>query len=315
MSMSDHEFTLFDRKEKIKSVVDKYGEENCCISFSGGKDSTVLSRIVDEALPGNSIPRVYANTGIELNMIRDFVFKLAESDSRVEIIKPQVPIIPTLEEYGYPFKSKEHSQRFREFKNSKEQLKHVERYLGRYKRPNESEEVMKRYMCPKALMYQFTDEFKENGLNISDMCCKKMKEEPLRNWQVKNHRLLTMTGIMKEEGGRRNNAPCLSSKPHGIVNFNPMSVVSKDFEEWFIAEYDVQICDIYRPPYNFPRTGCKGCPFNKDIQKELDVLETYFPEEKAQCEIIWKPVYEEYRRIGYRLNKIPVKTKDADYQR
>jgi hypothetical protein len=27
------------------------------------------------------------------------------------------------------------------------------------------------------------------------------------------------------------------------------------------------------------------------------------PEEEKQCEIIWKPVYDEYRRIGYRLKK------------
>lgn len=32
-------------------------------------------------------------------------------------------------------------------------------------------------------------------------------------------------------------------------------------------------------------------------------METYFPEEKKQCEDIWEPVYSEYRRIGYRLSK------------
>ena len=30
-------------------------------------------------------------------------------------------------------------------------------------------------------------------------------------------------------------------------------------------------------------------------------LEKYLPNEKKQCEIIWKPIYEEYRRINYRL--------------
>ena len=27
------------------------------------------------------------------------------------------------------------------------------------------------------------------------------------------------------------------------------------------------------------------------------------PEEEKQCEFIWKPIYEEYRRIGFRLKK------------
>ena len=28
------------------------------------------------------------------------------------------------------------------------------------------------------------------------------------------------------------------------------------------------------------------------------------PNERKQCEYIWKPVYEEYRRLGYRLKKV-----------
>lgn len=31
--------------------------------------------------------------------------------------------------------------------------------------------------------------------------------------------------------------------------------------------------------------------------------EFLFPNERKQCEIIWKPVYAEYRRLGYRLRK------------
>ena len=72
----------------------------------------------------------------------------------------------------------------------------------------------------------------------------------------------------------------------------------------FLSEYNIDICDIYKPPYNFVRTGCKGCPFALNLQEELDTLEKYFPNERKQCEIIWKPVYDEYRRIGYRLKPI-----------
>lgn len=32
-------------------------------------------------------------------------------------------------------------------------------------------------------------------------------------------------------------------------------------------------------------------------------MEKLLPNERKACEIIWKPVYDEYRRIGYRLNK------------
>jgi 3'-phosphoadenosine 5'-phosphosulfate sulfotransferase (PAPS reductase)/FAD synthetase len=86
-----------------------------------------------------------------------------------------------------------------------------------------------------------------------------------------------------------------------LKKFQPLAVISKDWEEWFIEKYNVKICDIYYPPYNFKRTGCKGCPFALNLQKELDTLEKYYPKERKQCEIVWKPVYDEYRRLGYRL--------------
>ena len=56
-------------------------EENAYISYSGGKDSTVLSHLIDEALPNNKIPRVYLNTGIEYLMIVSFVERERERQS------------------------------------------------------------------------------------------------------------------------------------------------------------------------------------------------------------------------------------------
>lgn len=289
--MITNEFILMDRVQKIKQIIDHYGEENFYISFSGGKDSTVLSALVDLAIPDNKIPRVYANTGIELNMIRDFVFDMGKIDDRFNIIKPSVPIKTMLEKEGYPFKSKIHSKCVNLYQSdpSKNMWKG---YTGQ--RP----EYWHTSTCPKKLMYQFTE---ENKLRISDICCVKMKEEPLIKWSKDNERNIAIIGIMKEEGGRRLQSTCLKFSGKKLKRFQPLVPITKEWEEWFISEYNIQICDIYYPPYNFDRTGCKGCPFNIHLQKELDVLEKYFPAERKQCEIIWKPVYDEYRRIGYRL--------------
>lgn len=294
-----NEFLLQDRIQKIQQIIGKYGEENFYVSFSGGKDSTVLSALIDMAIPGNRIPRVYANTGIELQMIKDFVFKKAESDDRFVIIAPSVPIKPMLERDGYPFKSKAHS-----------------RWHERYKRIGKSEGVTQ-YLsertdreawssmssCPNKLKYQFTPEFK---LKLSDKCCLRMKEEPLDKWSKENNRPYAIIGIMREEAGRRNNAQCLAFIGGGkkLKAFQPLAPITKEWEEWLIETYKIEICDIYYPPYNFARTGCKGCPFARNLQAELDTLEKFFPAERKQCEIIWKPVYDEYRRIGYRLKPL-----------
>lgn len=295
--MTENEFLLEDRVSKIKSVIDKYGEENFYISFSGGKDSTVLSALVDVALPNNQIPRIYADTGIELKMIRDFVMEKQKADSRIFIIKPSVPIKPMLEAEGYPFKSKSHSNYVKKYQRAGFNYKSVRAYT---KMENTMSGSPIRISCPQKLMYQFSE---ENKLKISDMCCYNLKEKPLVDYAKSSGKKYAITGIMRTEGGRRSAAHCLAFRGGKLLQFHPLAVLSKEWEDWFIEEYKVEICDIYKPPYNFVRTGCKGCPFALHLQEELDTLEKYFPGERKQCELIWKPVYDEYRRLGYRLKK------------
>ena len=287
--MTENEFLLMDRITKIKSTIEKYGEDKFNISFSGGKDSTVLSALVDLAIPGNRIPRVYADTGIELNMIRDFVYELKESDDRIQIIKPAQSIKRVLETYGYPFKSKKHSKKVGTYQRHGMTATAMH-YLNP---PNE-----KTFPCPKILRYQFTPEFK---MKVDYTCCVHMKEKPLRNWAKDNNRPISMIGIMKSEEGARAHGKCMAFSKGKLKAFQPLIPVSKEWEDWFIEAFNVKICDIYKPPYNLTRTGCKGCPFSVHLQEELDMIERYFPNERKQCEIIWKPVYDEYRRLGYRL--------------
>lgn len=290
--MTENEFILQDRLTKIKSTIEKYGEENFYLSFSGGKDSTVLSALLDMACPGNKIPRVYANTGIEYRLILEFVEREREREHPWElvILKPTKNIKQMLEEEGYPFKSKEHSAVVASYQNGNKNGLWVKHYI----------EKTGRFKMPVCLRYQFTD---MNNLKISDKCCYRLKEEPLHKYQKDFHKPYGIVGIMREEGGRRNRAYCMAFQGNKLKNFQPLVAVTKDWENWFIEEYDVTISDIYKEPYNFERTGCKGCPFNPKLQNALDTLEEFFPAERKQCEIIWKPVYDEYRRLGYRLKK------------
>ena len=74
MTDEEYEFILTDRIAKIQAINEQYDlENNSYIAFSGGKDSVVLSHLIDIALPNNKIPRVYANTGIEYNDVVKFV--------------------------------------------------------------------------------------------------------------------------------------------------------------------------------------------------------------------------------------------------
>lgn len=288
----DNELMLFDRLEAIKTTVNKYGEDNFYLSFSGGKDSTVLHYLMDMALPNNKIPRVFCNTGIEYLKVVEFVNSLKEYDDRFDIIYPRKNIKQTLEEVGYPFKSKEHSKK-----------------VGEYQKGNRSSSVMKykegydetsRFRCPNILKYQYEDDFK---IKLSDACCYEFKKKPFKKYERENGKSIVITGMMKAEGGQRTHLDCVVFRQGKAIKFHPLSKVSTEWENWFIEKHNIKLCELYNAPYNFQRTGCKGCPYSLELQNQLEVMERYMPNERKQCETIWKPIYDEYRRINYRLKK------------
>ena len=160
------ESMLFDRIEAIKKYIFENGENNFYISFSGGKDSTILHYLVDEAIPDNNIPRVFINTGIEYKMIVEFIHDLMSKDSRIIEIKPKTAIKLMLEKYGYPFKSKEHSKKLNLYQRGSS-CNWLINYLD--------DNILSKFKCPKVLKYQFNNDFK---LNISDKCCNKLKKQP-----------------------------------------------------------------------------------------------------------------------------------------
>lgn len=296
--MDDFEFVFFDRVQKIRSMNELYHlEDKSFVSFSGGKDSTVLSELIDIALPNNQIPRVYIDTGIDYKMIREFVRRKAETDERIRIISPARNITAMLADVGYPFKSKEHSQKVAIFQRAGK-TKTVSDYLGEGKKAS--------FLCPEKLRYNFTGGF---PLKVSDRCCHELKKKPCAQWQKENGRPITITGIRQSEGGLRQSVrSCAIFADEGatvLKKFHPLLVVSDEWINEFVSRYGVRLCELYYPPYNFRRTGCKGCPYSVDLQRQLDIMSMYLPAERKQCELIWGKVYAEYRRIGYRLTDEP----------
>ena len=73
---------------------------NVVISFSGGKDSTVLSHLVHEEYP--DVPMVFANTGLEYPEIQAFARKMG-----AEFVRPKMQFSDVISKYGYPIIGKE----------------------------------------------------------------------------------------------------------------------------------------------------------------------------------------------------------------
>lgn len=302
-SMEDYIFNYKDRIQKIRSM-EKYGLlEKSYLSFSGGKDSVVVHHLLDLAFPDNKIPRVYFNTGIEYNDVVKFVKRLAAADHRIVIVNSKVNIKQMLNEVGYPFKSKEHSLYLSVYQHSG-MGKSVTKYLNN---PNP------RYICNPRFRYQFTPDFQ---LKVSNKCCFKLKKEVAKEWVKKSGKTITITGMRKNESGLR-----LAMKGctvfadddcKELMKFHPLFPIEEWWEDMFIEDMGIKLCKLYSEPFNFKRTGCKGCPYSPDLQKQLDIMQLWLPNEYRQCEWIWEPVYSEYRRINYRLKskKKQEETKD-----
>ena len=76
---------------------------NVCVSFSGGKDSTVLAHLVHELYP--EVPLVFCNTGLEYPEIQSFARKMG-----AEFVYPKMNFSEVISNYGYPIISKENAE-------------------------------------------------------------------------------------------------------------------------------------------------------------------------------------------------------------
>ena len=80
-----------------------YFNGDVCVSFSGGKDSTVLAHIIHKMYP--DVPLVFANTGLEYPEIQQFARKMG-----AVFVRPKMRFDEVISTYGYPLISKEVSE-------------------------------------------------------------------------------------------------------------------------------------------------------------------------------------------------------------
>ena len=93
-------------RERIRAWVKQYGEDGVYISFSGGKDSTVLLDIVRNKCGYTNIPAVFVDVPTQYPELRTF----AKTFDNVVILRPKISFMEVCEKYGFPLISKEVSE-------------------------------------------------------------------------------------------------------------------------------------------------------------------------------------------------------------
>ena len=275
-------------------------EGKCYVSFSGGKDSTVILAIIRMCeeiytIPKGGIKAVFCDTGIELGATRDFVRWCKNSGwySNIEIIRPSKTFSYVLDNYGKPVKSKLKSE-FIDRYQKKDNL-NAFHYLVMAENPNNGKKYAKSRIADKDLHILS----KRFDIKVSSKCCDFLKKKPFADWQKENDIKGYITGIRSGEGGVRElNAIkrvenggklCTMTKGNYIVKMPIIDWTENDIEE-FIKTYDMPLSKAYTE-YDMKRTGCMGCPYSRTIAKDLEVLWNYEPQRYKASMFFLKDVY------------------------
>ena len=239
-------------KLRIEEFVRYYGLENVYVSFSGGKDSTVLLHLARELFP--SIKAMFVNTGLEYPEVIEQV-KLYDN---VDIIRPKMSFKQVIEKYGYPVVSKTQSWYIDEVRNTNsEKLKELRTSTGTHRS----------YRISKKWMYLLDAPFP-----ISNKCCDVMKKNPAKKYEKETGRY-PIIGTLAEESAMRTKQYLQT----GCNSFDDKRPKSTPLGFWteqdilqYIYENDLQIASVYGSVVledgvykctGLPRTGCMFCLF------------------------------------------------------
>ena len=91
---------------RINEWVNEFGEDGVYLSFSGGKDSTVLGHIIREVCGYKNIPFVFVDVPTQYPELKQF----AMTFDNLVILKPKISFAEVCEKYGFPLFSKEISE-------------------------------------------------------------------------------------------------------------------------------------------------------------------------------------------------------------
>lgn len=276
------------------------------ISFSGGKDSTVLADLVWSLFP--DIVAVFSNTGLEYPEIVTFVRKKSKTHNVIEV-KPKKTFNKVINDSGWAVVSKVQSMALNRCASAINRLRdavtikeHNEAYRaldyrlnGRINKKTGKKENAG--VVSKKHQYLINAPFK-----ISERCCDVLKKNPFKNYNNSSGKK-PFIGTMAEESKLRTD----DYIEHGCNMFNKKEPQSAPMSFWteqdvleYIVKYKVDYCDkIYgdivatKPHLQMDifgapdekqeykttgekRTGCMFCMFGLELETKANNGENRF---------------------------------------
>ena len=260
---------IYDFKGKIKLeykikqaklYIKKFYEDNngnIYVSYSGGKDSTILLHIARQLYP--NIKAVFSNTTNE----NDDVIRFVKNTPNVDWVYPTyrgkpVNFIWAMEHYGFPFISKEVSQKVNEAKNTNSEKLRNKRLYGDKKGNGK---------LPKIHQWLIDEKF-----DLSNKCCDLLKKRPLLSYEAKTG-LKPLVALMKSESMLRTQL-AMNGKEFVKKGYPFLRTGWDENDIWEYAKRNsIRFAECYYGENAKQRTGCEFCAFGiLKNRNKLDVI-------------------------------------------
>ena len=248
------------------------GEDKVFISFSGGKDSTVLLHLVRSIYP--SVEAVYSNTGLEFPEINEFV----KSVDNVTIVRPKKSFKQVIEQEGYPMISKKTARMLKDLQNPTEKNVRVRKlYLSKYtldKDGNQTTTLNNSFKLAEKWKYLIDAPFK-----ISHKCCDILKKQPIHEYEKKSKKrgivgTMAVESKLREESYLRTGCNIFTE---GREKCLPISFWTEQDILEYIVTFNLNYASIYGDivkneqgkwvTTGEKRTGCIFCGFGVHLEK------------------------------------------------
>ena len=239
------------------------------VSFSGGKDSTVLLDLVRRIYP--DVPAVFIDTGLEYPELREFV----KTIQNVTWLKPEMNFRKVIETYGYPIISKEVSKRVHWGKRYLEEGKVGYWAYQSLTQPVFTKDGNRSPYDTHKYGYLLDAPFK-----ASDNCCKIMKKDTAHKYGKQTGRKPIIATMAYESQLRK-----MAWLKNGCNSFDATNPVSAPMSFWteqdvfqYIKESNIPYASVYGDikqdkngkyyTTGCNRTGCVFCGFGCHLEKE-----------------------------------------------